>query len=230
MTNREVISEIRRSNKLMEFDHIATDRFLLGIAKKYVLLLIQRETNKRRLWNNESAFHVINCLEMEQVPLAECIAYKSDQIISKSKLQLPQIENGYYGYLVQGVYDIEGLNEFYPTTTRQYINILKRRFPPKNLHWWIVDNYLYIDSPNIETVKLSAYFIDKDLDLAKYDVCLDRCDSCPDCREPLDEDFKCPGYLISQVIQMANQDLANSYQRYPEDLTDNNIHENKAPQ
>jgi len=44
----------------------------------------------------------------------------------------------------------------------------------------------------------------------------------------LDEDFKCPGYLISQVIQMANQDLANSYQRYPEDLTDNNIHENKA--
>lgn len=220
MTNRDVISDLRRSNHLMEFDHMASDRYLLTIAKKHALLLIQRETNKRKLWNTENSFHVIPCLEMTQVPLADCISYASDKIISRTKLRLPKIEQGYYGYLVQGVYDIEGSNEVYPTSTRQYINILQRKFKPKHLHWWINDDYLYVDSDSIEKVKLVAFFNDRDVNLTKYNSCSPvPCDTCADCREPLDEDFKCPGYLLDQVIQMANQELAQTFKRYVTDET-----------
>ena len=220
MTNREVISELRKTNALMEYDSMISDRYLLTVARKYGLLLLQRETNKRKLWNTENSFYVIPCLEMQQVPLADCISYKSDKMISRSKLPLPKIEQGYYGYLVQGVYDIEGGHEIYPTSTRQYINILKRKFKPNALHWWIHDEYLYIDSEDLEKVKLVAYFSNRDVDLTKYNACSPvPCDSCPDCREPLDEDFKCPGYLLSQVIQMANQELANTLKRYPIDET-----------
>jgi hypothetical protein len=220
MTNREVISELRKTNALMEYDSMISDRYLLTVARKYGLLLLQRETNKRKLWNTENSFYVIPCLEMQQVPLADCISYKSDTMISRSKLPLPKIEQGYYGYLVQGVYDIEGGHEIYPTSTRQYINILKRKFKPKDLHWWIHNDYLYIDSEDLEKVKLVAYFSNRDVDLTEYNSCSPvPCDSCPDCREPLDEDFKCPGYLLSQVIQMANQELANTLKRYPIDET-----------
>lgn len=220
MTNRDVISELRKTNAVMEFDSMISDRYLLTVARKYALLLLQRETNKRKLWNTENSFYVIPCLDMIQVPLADCISYKSDKMISRSKLPLPHIEQGYYGYLVQGVYDIEGSREIYPTTTRQYINILQRKFKPKNLHWWIADNHLYIDTEDIEKVKFVGYFSDRDVDLTPYNSCSPvPCDSCPTCREPLEEEFKCPGYLLSQVIQMANQELANTLKRYPIDET-----------
>lgn len=219
MTNRDVISELRRSNQLLEFDAMATDRYLLSIAKKHALLLIQRETNKRKLWNTENSFYQIPCLEMKQVPLADCIDYKSDQMISRSVKKLPKVEQGYYGYLVQGVYDIEGGKEAYPTSTRQYINILKRKFKPTHLHWWLSDDYLYIDSPDLEKVKFVGYFSGRDVDLTGFSVCPEPCEPCSDCREPLDEDFKCPGYLLSQVLQLSSQELAQTFKRYPVDET-----------
>jgi len=223
MTNREIISDIRKANKFMEYDTMVSDRFLLSLAFKYSLLLIQRETNKRKLWNLSNAFHTINCFKLEQVPLSQCLDFTSSEIISKSVDKLPNVENGYYGNLIQGVYDIEGRVEIKATSLKQYQNYLKLnkfRSLKKEAFYFIEEGYLYITHPSIEAVKIVALFSEYDVNLSKYKQC--DCDCCDDddCYAPLDEEFKCPGYLTSSVLEMVNNQL-RVYAQLREDKTDN---------
>lgn len=220
MTNREVISQIRESNEFMAYDHIVTDRYLLSLINKFGLTLFRRDFNKRKYTNTSNIPVSINCFAMERVPLAECINYSSDVEIAKSVYKLPQVEQSYYSYMMQ-VYDIEQSAEILATTPKQYINILNRRFKPNSIFYWIQDGYLYISSPNIEKVRVNAIFTDYVVNTSEIDECGENnCDSCPDCFEPLDQQFKFPGHIVSEIVNMVNQELANTHQRYKKDTTD----------
>lgn len=212
----------------MEYDNLVSDRFLLSLAFKAKLLLLSRETNKRKLWNLTDAFDVINCFKMEQVPLSSCKDFTSNEIVSKSVDRLPQIEKGYYGNLIQGVYDIEGRVEIKPTSPRDYSNYLKlnkHRTIKNQAFYFVEDGYLYVTHPSIEAVKLFAIFSQFDVNLSKYKSC-DCCDSCEDCYEPLDAEFLCPGYLMEGILQMVTEKL-NVYAQKREDKTDNSDLENQ---
>ncbi len=220
MTNREVISQVRESNEFMSFDHLVTDRYLLSLINKYGLTLFRRDFNKRKYSNTSNIPASINCFALEPVPIAECIGYVSDVNVAKSVYKLPAVEQSYYSYMMQ-VYDIEQSNEFLATTPKQYINILNRRFKPKDIFYWIQDGYLYVSNPDIKKVRINAIFTDYVVNTGEIDECGEtNCDSCPDCFEPLDQTFKFPGHLVYEIIAMVNQELANTHQRYKEDNTD----------
>src|ERR1700743_606376 len=100
-TVRSVISRVRITNKLLSSDNIISDRAVSAELKSSAIKLIRRETNLRRLWSSSTIFNEIPCLEMEQVPLADCCEYKSDRVIARSKYKLPKISEGIYGFLIQ---------------------------------------------------------------------------------------------------------------------------------
>jgi len=220
MTNREIISQIRESNEFMQYDHIVTDRYLLSLINKFGLTVLRREANNRRFTNTSNIPMSVKCFAMKQVPLAECVDYNSDKTIVRSVYKLPQVEQGYYGYLIN-IFDIEQGREILATTPKNYINILKRKFKPSNLFFWIQDGYLYIDSPDIEKVRVNAIFTDYAPNLQEIDECIESdCETCPDCFEPLDMSFKFPGYLVSDIVNAVNQELGATHQRYVKDHTD----------
>jgi hypothetical protein len=220
MTNREILSQIRESNEFMQYDHMVTDRYLLSLANKYGLVLFRRDFNQRKFSNTSDLPINIFCLAMKEVPLAECIEYKSDTLISRSVNPIPRVEQGYYGYMMQ-VFDIEQGREVQSTTPKNYINVLQRRFKPRNLFYWIQNGYLYVNEPQLEVVRLNAMFVDYCINPAEVDQCVTReCEGCPDCFEPLEQPFKFPGYMVPDIINMVNQELGNTHHRYPTDNTD----------
>lgn len=224
-TVRDNISRVRTTNKLLSSDDIISDRAVMRELKSTAISLIRRETNLRRLWSTSSIFTEIPCLEMEQVPLAECCEYKSDKVISRSKHKLPKISEGIYGYLIQWVMGVEFPHKlstkFDEMSFNRYVNYLKMNPKYKKPVYIVDDRYVYISDPDIQVVSISAYFED---DIPKYLLFPD----CPcnakrppydECLNPLDLQFKCPGYLEKNCVEMTSKYLIDTYFRIQQDVT-----------
>jgi len=219
MILRQAVSQIRTLMKLTSSDNTITNRALADELRSTAMQLIKRETDKRRLLASSTIFTEIPCIELEKVPLAECCNYRSDCEISRSKYKLPKIAENIYGVLTQGVYSIDKKQEFNFIDVDRYINYLniyKNKKYKKETFYWITNGYLYITNPNIETVRISAYF-EEDVDFSLY-TC-GECKECPD--NPLDLEFKCPGYLVPNVLSVVRDTLLKTYKRSVQDNTEN---------
>ena len=217
-TTRSVVSRVRALHKLLSGDNIITDRVVASALNDNAKLLVKRETNLRKLWQTDTIFSTIPCLRMKQVPIAECCEYTSPINISRSRLKLPRIGEGNYQYLIQGVFSINNSKKLKEITISRYINLLKLQDRIKDVYYWIHDGYLYVTSEDVLEVKLIAYFEEDIPDEILYPT--DSCDACKctatttkPCTNPLDNEFKCPGYLESQVIQMTSKELLETYHR-----------------
>ena len=71
MIYRQLVSSIRSLHKLISTDAVLTDRTIMSELKANALLLIKRESNLRKLWNTDTVFTTISCLEMIEVPVSE---------------------------------------------------------------------------------------------------------------------------------------------------------------
>lgn len=211
----EMISKVRSSFKMINSDDLITNRVVAAELKSAALMLIKRETDKRKLFSSDNIFTTIDCLEMEEVPLSECCSYTSPCNIARSKKQLPRIAENIYGYLIQGVFSVQPNTKFDYADPTRYVDLLKL-YPNKKLtFFWIKNNYLYITDPLIEVVRLTAYFeTDPDKSLFSCDGVV------PDCpMNPMDEEFKCPGYLESAVLGMVRDTLLKTYKQSMDDKT-----------
>lgn len=214
-TLRDVVSRVRSMNKMLSSDNDITDRAVAKELKSSALDLIKRETNLRRLWQSPNLFTAVHCIEMEKVSLAECCDYKSPCSIRKSVKKIPRIAEGIFGVLVQGVFNVDNSESFKFTTPSRYANILKLKLPGKNAYWWIQNEHLYISDENVEKVNLFAYFED-DINEADLNSCMT--DAQP-CLNPLDAEFKCPGYLTDAVVKIVHKILMDTYFRHLVDNT-----------
>jgi len=129
MTGRYLVSSVRGSHRLLSTDASLTDRLLLSELRMASQLLIKRETNLRKLWNTDTLFSTIPCLEMKEASISECSEYVDDCTIARSVLPLPRISEGNYQYLIQGVWSINALGgkgkKITEITINRYINLLK---------------------------------------------------------------------------------------------------------
>ncbi len=217
MTNREIVALVRSELKLTSGDDLISDRAILAKLKLIAQPLIKRETDRRKLFATDSLFTTISCLEMKQVPIAECCSYKSECNIARSVDQLPKIADGVWGYLCQGVYSIDGRYKFLEGTAERYVNGLRMKMTKKNQDFfWIQNRYLYVSNPNIEMVMAKVYFEDE-VNAANYSCGKDQTEPC---FNPLDNEFKCPGYIISTVVDIVKKDMAQLYLGIQEDVTD----------
>jgi hypothetical protein len=226
MTNREVISTVRSRHRLLSQDNQISDRAILAELRNKSSLLIKRESDRRKLWTSPNLFTTLSCIQMEKVDISECCDFRGGGKIAKSRLKLPRIAEGQFGLIVQGVYNVLGSKKLVETNPNRYSNVLKMNLPDRNTYYWILNEHLYVSKADIEVVKMIAYF-DEEVDneiLNPFCEC-DTKTKEDGCTNPLDNNFKCPGYLVDAVVTMASQELLNTYFRIPEDKTSEQIDE-----
>ena len=227
ITNRVAISDLRATHRLLSSDGSLNDRALLSALRNTCKTLIRRELNLRKLTTTDSIYTVIPCLELQEVPLSECCEYVDESTIARTKYPLPRIEESNYQLAIQGVFSINQSRKLIEITPSRYINLLKLPKRVNEVYYWFQNNYLYVTSPEVEIVKLVAYFSEE---VPKSILYPKDCDSCKCgkivskedlCKNPLDEEFKCPGYLIDNVMKMTSEYLLKTYFNLKQDFTDN---------
>lgn len=219
MTLRQLVSDIRSMQKLVSEENIATDRFIASEIQSTAALLIRRELLLRKLWNTPTIFTTIRCIQLCEVPLAECCSYTSPCTIRRSQCKIKGIADlGTFGLAIQGVFNIDGTKKFKETNPSGYENILRLNLKNKTDFFWFVDDYLYVADPDVEAVNLVAYFESR-LELDGENCTCDDSGLNLPCTNPLDNSFKCPEYLIANVKAIVNQRLAEIYKRSIPDYT-----------
>lgn len=192
-TKGEIISKIRNDNKFLSKDNKLSDRWILSKAQDVARRLIKQNGNLVKIYKSDEIFQYIPCVELQQVDLSECCSVKVGQYISRSIERLPEIETGIYGFLVQRVTTIFG-NDLNKTTPRGYEDIISIKYANNKIYYWIRDGYLYISSPEIEKVSVSAFFKDYTADEG-------------DCVEPYDQKFLCPDWLIGEMSEILKSEF-----------------------
>lgn len=234
MTGRQLVSACRSLHRLTSTDGALNDRSILSEIRINSLLLIKRETNLRKLWNTDSIFNTIPCLEMKEVPISECCEYSDDCTIARSVLPLPRISEGNYQYVIQGVYSINAMggkgSKLKEITINRYLNLLKLPIIKNESYFWISNGYLYITNPQLKAIRFVAFFEEDIPNDIMYPEC--GCGSTYSiddyCKNPLDKEFPLPGYLMKQVLDLTSQKLLSTYYRLKEDISNQGLDE-QAP-
>lgn len=223
ITYRDTVSRVRSTHRLLSADGSINDRTVQAELKSVASTLIKRELNLRKLVVTDTIYTTIPCLELQTVPLSECCEWVDPRSIARSKFKLPRIGESNYFYAIKGVFAIDQNRKLKEITPTRYINLLKLRQRVPDVYYWIQNGYLYVTDPNVCKVKLVAYFEEDVPNEIMYPEC--DCKSHVDidlCVNPLDKEFKCPGYLLEGVVTMVSQKLLQTYFRLPIDKQSDN--------
>jgi hypothetical protein len=229
-TLRKLVSDVRAMHKLLSTDSLITDRAVASEIKNNAVLLIKRETNLRKLWATNTLFTTIPCLEMVEVPISECCEYVDNCTVARSRYKLPRISEGNYQYLIQGVYSINAMSgsgkKLKEITVNRYINLLKLPIIKNEEYYWIMNDYLYVNNPLLQAIRISAFF-EKDV---PNEVMFPECGCGTNeptdeewCQNPLDKQYGLPGYLESQVLELTSKKLLSTYFQIKTDMTDDGV-------
>lgn len=225
ITNRDVISRVRSTHRILSGDSALNDRAVLAELRSVASLLVKRELNLRKLVATNTIYTTIPCLEMMEVPLSECCEYVDTCTIARTKQQLPRVGESNYFYAIQGVFSIDQKIKLKEITPTRYINLLKLPARAPEVYYWIQNNYLYVTNSNLCKIKLVAYFeedVPNDIMYPQDCECTAHVNTDDLCTNPLDKEFKCPAYLIQNVVEVTSKNLLQTYFRLPEDrLSDN---------
>ena len=227
-TLRKLVSDVRSMHKLLSTDNLITDRVVAAEIKNNTQLLLKRETNLRRLWATDTIFTTIPCLEMIEVPISECCDYVDPCNVARTKFKLPRIGEGNYQYLIQGVWSINAMGgkgtRFKEVTINRYMNLLSLPLVKNQPYYWIVNGYLYVSNPLLKAIRMAAFFEEDVPNEIMFSECC--CSHGVDineyCKNPLDKEYGCPGYLEKQVLELTSQKLITTYFKINDDKTSDN--------
>jgi len=233
-TLRKLVSDVRAMHKLLSTDNLITDRVVASEIKNNTLLLVKRETNLRKLWATDTLFTTIPCLELVEVPISECCDYVDPCTVARTKYKLPRICEGNYQYIIQGVYSINAMSgqgkKLKETTINRYLNLLKLPIIKNEQYYWISNGYLYVNNPLLQAVRIAAFFeedVPNEIMFAEC-CCSDNINLEEYCKNPLDKEYGCPGYLEKQVLELTSQKLLSTYFRLKTDQTEDGV-DGQAP-
>jgi hypothetical protein len=226
-TLRKMVSDIRGMAKLTSTDNLITDRVIASEIRNNTQLLVKREANLRKLWATDTVFTTIPCLELIEVPISECCGYTDPCQVARTKFKIPRISEGNYQYLIQGVWSINAMGgqgtKFKEVTINRYLNLLQLPIIKNQTYYWIANEYLYVSNPMLKSVRIAAFFEEDVPNDLMYPEC--GCGPVPVvldedyCKNPLDKEYACPGYLEQQVLALTTQKLLQTYFRINDDKT-----------
>jgi hypothetical protein len=234
-TLRKLVSDVRSMHKILSTDSLITDRAIASEVRNNSILLIKRETNLRKLWATSTLFTTIPCLEMIEVPISECCDYQDPCNVARTRYKIPRISEGNYQYLIQGVYSINAMGgtgtKLKEITINRYTNLIKLPIIKKEEYYWILNDYLYVNNPLLQAIRLAACFEQEVPNEVMYPE--SGCGGCGPtdedwCMNPLDKPFSLPGYLEKQVLDLTSQKLLSTYFQLKTDITSDNI-DGQAP-
>jgi len=233
-TLRKLVSDVRAMHKLLSTDSLITDRAIASDIKNNTQLLVKRETNLRKLWATDTLFTTIPCLELVEVPISECCDFVDPCTVARTKFKLPRICEGNYQYLIQGVYSINAMSgqgkKLKEITINRYLNLLKLPIIKNEQYYWISNGYLYVNNPLLQAVRIAAFFeedVPNEIMFAEC-CCSDNVNLEEYCKNPLDKEYGCPGYLEKQVLELTSQKLLSTYFRLKTDQTSDGV-DGQAP-
>ena len=234
-TLRKLVSDIRSMHKILSTDSLITDRAIASEVRNNSILLIKRETNLRKLWATSTLFTTIPCLEMIEVPISECCDYQDPCNVARTRYKIPRISEGNYQYLIQGVYSINAMGgtgtKLKEITINRYTNLIKLPIIKKEEYYWILNDYLYVNNPLLQAVRLAACFEQEVPNEVMYPE--SGCGGCGPtnedwCMNPLDKPFSLPGYLEKQVLDLTSQKLLSTFFQLKTDVASDNL-DGQAP-
>jgi hypothetical protein len=234
-TLRKLVSDIRSMHKILSTDSLITDRAIASEVRNNSILLIKRETNLRKLWATSTLFTTIPCLEMIEVPISECCDYQDPCNVARTRYKIPRISEGNYQYLIQGVYSINAMGgtgtKFKEITINRYTNLIKLPIIKKEEYYWILNDYLYVNNPMLQAIRLAACFEQEVPNEVMYPE--SGCGGCGPtdedwCMNPLDKPFSLPGYLEKQVLDLTSQKLLSTFFQLKTDISADNL-DGQAP-
>jgi hypothetical protein len=234
-TLRKLVSDIRSMHKILSTDSLITDRAIASEVRNNSILLIKRETNLRKLWATSTLFTTIPCLEMIEVPISECCDYQDPCNVARTRYKIPRISEGNYQYLIQGVYSINAMGgtgtKFKEITINRYTNLIKLPIIKKEEYYWILNDYLYVNNPLLQAIRLAACFEQEVPNEVMYPE--SGCGGCGPtnedwCMNPLDKPFSLPGYLEKQVLDLTSQKLLSTFFQLKTDISADNL-DGQAP-
>jgi hypothetical protein len=224
---RDEISAIRAMDRLFSSDVKLNDRSIAKELRDVATLLVTRQTDKRKLFASPNIFTPLYCLKMQEVPLAECCDYTSPLSIARSGEKLPKVAEGTYGLLIQRVTSLDGQKKFKESTPDRYANLLRLNMRNKDLFYWMHNGYLYVTNPDTRAVNLDGYFEEDVPNHLLYPGADCDCKPKPkkedSCRNPLDQPFRCPGYLLQDVKTLVRKNLMETYFKTVEDSTKDGV-------
>ncbi len=234
-TLRKLVSDVRSMHKILSTDSLITDRAIASEVKNNALLLIKRETNLRKLWSTDTLFTTISCLEMTEVPISECCDFVDPCNVARSKHKIPRISEGNYQYIIQGVYSINAMSgrgtKFKEITVNRYVNLIKLPIVKRETYYWIMNDYLYVSNPMLQSIRISALFETDVPNEVMFPECgcggIEYTDE-EWCKNPLDKPYSLPGYLEKQVLELTSQKLLGTYFRIKTDQTSEGV-DGQAP-
>jgi hypothetical protein len=225
-TNRYLVSQVRSSHRLLSSDGQINDRTILSMLRLSAQLLVKRELSLRKLMATDSIYTTIPCMKMKDVPITDCCEYTDDIKISRSIDKIPTIGESIYQYAIMGVYSLDALGgkakKLKEVSLNRYINLLKLDIKKNEDYYFITNGYLYITRSGVKNIRMVAYFpydVPNSLIYDEECSCGKPIDLDNLCKNPLDNDFKCPDYLLEQVVRMTSEKLLSTYFKLPQDKT-----------
>lgn len=224
---RTIISNIRSMSRLLSADNLINDRVILSEIKAAANMIVTQSLEKRKYWQSPNLFSFIPCLEMEQIPLAECCDYIGTKMVSISKKALPKIGEGSFGSAVQGVFGLDGTVKFKETNPNRYSNLVKLNLKDADKYFWIrSDGRVVVTNSDTQAINLYAYFTEllpNSLLYPEVDCgCGGNYDVKSICANPLDQKFTFIDSKEFDLKQLVYKNLLSVYFGIQEDEQSNN--------
>jgi len=225
LTLREIISQVKNTNKFVNADNKITNKYIYSLLKKHRDYLIKQLDGKFELIRLRYLFQTLSCVDLIPAPtINECCGVKSPWTIYRTKEKLPTLVNSVMGPLFRRVTSIDGtedLTEITPFEWNRKIEDTNFKYN-KYYYYFYSDGYLYFPNIQWKKIKIEGYFDDdiEDINCACEDTEIG-------CTSMLDKEFRIPEYILTLCIDNVNKELFNYYQRIPQDDDDINKNTNR---
>lgn len=206
-TRSEIISRLRNSIKEVTSDSKYTNRFLWNVFWTKAQLLLQRESDRAKLYNQTDIWKTI-CVKMDKVSplLCDCLQLPMDCVVYRSRFRLPKIIEGTFGKLYRFISSADLSKFIILVSPYQYQN--KQTKYSKEKYAFIHDGYLWTPHTKWSHLIVSAIFGEE---IENEFMC--DCESTSDnCGTLLHLGAGVPEWLIDPAIQMSLQELGASKQ------------------
>ncbi len=219
LTLREVISQVKTPNKAVNSDSRMTNKYIHSLLKKHRDNLIKQLDRKFQLMKLRYLFQTLDCVDLIPAPtISECCGVRSQYTIYRTREKLPETINSLIGPVFGRVTNIDNSEELFeinPTEWNRKIQDTNFKYNHTK-YFYYSNGYLYF--PNLEWKKIAIEgFFDEEVHSHNC-LCGEKKNHCI---SKLDEQFRVPRHMLAYIIDSVNKEIANLYDKLPNDNEEN---------
>lgn len=206
MTNKEAVSRVLNSLRLLTKDSHISRRFVLRTLRGISKPLIAQKILDRSLQYDYNLYTELKCFEFERVNSVDCdiVSFRRCDILMKSTKKLPELVHSRVGASIKSVTSVDGIYNFTLLDVGQYQRNKKRKYSLEDevYVYSAPDGHLYI--PDVEILAVNVQLIS----MKPEEV--EECSACKkeQCKSNWDAEFICPDRLEETVFRDSIQIVA----------------------